>query len=393
MPDLTRFVLNAILLAAVPACPGPATGPGTHTGSGTGGVSTAACPVVGTPAAPTGTAFDTIHCPDFGCGANSPTVGDGVAFDELDSSRQQEDSHGVKIVSAIHDGISVDLKVVRHWLSATTQDDRRTLLAHRDLIGTVITVMTRRETGDLEHELKIEDVDEKSLGFWAGVAEKVPFYKITARRIQPPAPDGQKFEPICKLTVAAGEPVWAPVEHYAIAFTGDRYDAVHKTVADVAPGTTWFNLACAGTAPAKMHLMRHTNAGANGNPDYATTIEQRQAMLKMFAADDCGTGKSFTVDGQPLKYGDSKHWYPETPTTERLDPHGAGARLPFVSTIEAEWNENGVVCLDTPRRGSREEVEAACRRTIPRCGGPAGVLKWEAHVHIISANPPCAAPP
>jgi ADYC domain len=69
-----------------------------------------------------------------------------------------------------------------------------------------------------------------------------------------------------------------------------------------------------------MHLMRHTNAGAltaDGHIAYPTTTAQRQAMLKMLTADYCGTGRSFTVDGQALKYGDSGVWYPATPTSAR----------------------------------------------------------------------------
>jgi hypothetical protein len=150
-----------------------------------------------------------------------------------------------------------------------------------------------------------------------------------------------------------------------------------------------------------MHLMRHTKAGAaaadghlvDGHAPYYTTLAQRQAMLKMFAADYCGTGRAFTVDGQPLQYRDSTHWYPGASTPSLPDSWAARG-------VEALWSERGAVCLDTPRRVTREEVEAACPG-IPTCGGPAGVVHWDeagswdamAGVHVISANPPCGVAP
>jgi hypothetical protein len=191
------------------------------------------------------------------------------------------------------------------------------------------------------------------------------------------------------------EPEWGSTDHYAIAFAGDHYDALHKTVEDTALGTTLFNLACAGTAPAKMHLMRHTNAGADvmdalgvlHRGVYPTIPQQRQAMLKMFTADYCGTGHAFTVDGQPLRYGDAKHWYPETPTPGVL-------ASPAIRSIEAEWTPDGVACLDMPRLFpivDLHKVHCECPdKPLPPCRGPAGVVGWEARFHVISANP---APP
>lgn len=388
MSDLTKFALRAILLGAIAACSGRGRMPVVPTGT---------CPVAGAPAVPARVLAEPVgdpRCPDWGCGANSPIVGDGIAFDELDSSGAPAGAHGIQIVKVTREGpapehatVQVQLRVERHELIVTDAAGRE--YRHGDLMGTVITL--RSDLGS--HELKIVRVQEQELTFWAREKEPVPAYEIQTR----PLGDQRDFQvSICKSGIAM-EPEWGATDHYAIAFAGDHYDARHKLVSNSAPGTTLFNLACAGTAPAKMHLMRHTNAGADvvdragvlHRGVYPTTTDQRQAMLKMFTADYCGTGHAFTVDGQRLMYGDSNHWYPETPTPAVL-------ASPLVRSIEAKWTPDGAACLDLPRLSSIAEVHCECPdKPLPRCGGPAGVLRWEAGFHVISANPvpPAAGAP
>src|SRR5262249_51460803 len=153
------------------------------------------------------------------------------------------------------------------------------------------------------------------------------------------------------------------VQHSALVFQWDRYDAVHKTVTETAPDDPWFNLACAATAPAKMHLMRHTRAGSyleTGELAYDTSTLKRQAMLKMFTADYCGAGQSFTADGTPLVYRDANHWFPAYSYAEQ----------------EALWSPDGAICLDNPRRFSRPDIEDACGRAFPTCPDFRGTPSW-----------------
>jgi hypothetical protein len=82
-----------------------------------------------------------------------------------------------------------------------------------------------------------------------------------------------------------------------------------------------------------------------------TTLFNLAAMLKMLTADYCGTGRSYTVDGQPLKYGDSNHWCSQPPIIPSA-----------VCSIEALWAEKGAVCVDTPRRVDRRTFHAS---TVP----------------------------
>jgi hypothetical protein len=130
---------------------------------------------------------------------------------------------------------------------------------------------------------------------------------------------------------------------FALIFAGDRYDAVHKTVKIDPPSSCWFNIACAGSAMAKMHLLRHTTAGSDA--DHATTQPQRQTMLKMITDDICGTGQSFTVDGENVYYEDMWLWHPF-------------AAVP--GSIEAMWGDQGALCLDEPRR-QREDASTLAR--------------------------------
>ncbi|HEX3766375.1 MAG TPA: ADYC domain-containing protein [Kofleriaceae bacterium] len=339
-------------------------------------------------------AFSGPTCPDFGCGANSPTLVDGVAFDELDAAGAP-DHDGIQIVAAVQSGVPVMLHVDRHTMTAVATDGSGIVFAHGGLVGTVVTLKKAGQT----YGLKIAGVDENSLRFWAGsLDEVVPFYRIL---VSPPGTQEFK-DPVCRKNVAATEKVWAPVEHSALAFAGDRYEPVSKRVANENRGTTWFNLACAGSATAKLHLMRHTNAGAwtpstwhpgsdvraPGAP-FHTDVAQRQAMLKMFAADYCGTGQPFTVDGQPLLYDDSKHWFaPGSIGVLALSVAADGSLSPSGAKMEALWTDQGALCVNQPRLVARTDVPCLTSATpLPVCK-PDLMAVWDTQVHVISVNPP-----
>lgn len=120
---------------------------------------------------------------------------------------------------------------------------------------------------------------------------------------------------------------------HTLLFEGDRIDSDRKL--DTGIDTTWFNLGCAGSALAKMALTGHTQA-AHDAQTFDTTLPERQAMLKMLAADYCGTGMPFTVAGQPLNWRDDRG-------TLKL------IQQPAQLSLEARWTANGPVCLNKPR--------------------------------------------
>ena len=202
----------------------------------------------------TSTMISEARCDPWGCGTNSATVGDGIIFDELDWSGMSANSGGVKIVGAkAADGREVKLRVRRHELYAVALDGSREY--HHGQLENLIVQMSHPST---KFELQITGIKENDLRFWRGLPEVVPAYEIHARL---PGEIGFK-DPICKNSILAEDPRWASVPHSALVFQWDHYDPVRKTVTETAPDTTWFNLACAGTAPAKLHLQRHTRAGS-----------------------------------------------------------------------------------------------------------------------------------
>ena len=164
---------------------------------------------------------------------------------------------------------------------------------------------------------------------------------------------------------ARPQPLCAAGANEAILFTGDRYDARRKTVtATGAAADGVLNIACAGSALAKLYLMRHTEA----SQEVATTRAERQAMLKMLTADVYGDGHSFTVANQPLHWSDAK----------RITRMGART-----GEVEAVWNEHGALCLNVPRIAALEGAITAHGQRPPRCTD----VETPAQGYVVSAHP------
>jgi hypothetical protein len=178
-----------------------------------------------------------------------------------------------------------------------------------------------------------------------------------------------------------------PYAFHTLLFEGDRIDPEHKL--DTAVDNSWFNLGCAGSALAKMALTGHTEAAHNANT-FHTTLSERQTMLKLLAADYCGTGLPFTVPGQPLNWQDDHG-------TMKLTALLAMPPQPLAR--EARWNEKGAACLDKPRIDAHptplgtstfgadvyDQVVTLCGPKMPPpC---AGVSLGNAGYHLLSATP------
>jgi ADYC domain len=198
------------------------------------------------------------------------------------------------------------------------------------------------------------------------------------------------YAEICSTTTPNDEPWVHQLD--ALVFEGERYDAKTKLITP-SPTTqhkAWFNVACAGSLPSKMQLVRRTAAASSGV--FSSTIEDdRQAFARMWAADYCGTGQAFTVTGHKLRVRDRKTFL--TPQDGWLAPVGpvSFSDAEVTSNVvgyEAVWGAGGAVCLDTPRLEAREQIEKACGHSIPYCTGQSWFPDdWQSHGMVLTANP------
>jgi hypothetical protein len=261
------------------------------------------------------------------------------------------------------------------------------------------------------------DPTRKPITFWASPNTVVEDYDFTVKKVSrrdkaAPSCDGSLDdrcldpgfkEHLCKGLYRNKDELWTDSAS-GIVFEGDYFDP--KKTDQPPNGSGYFYLACVGTAAAKMHLLRHTSAGALQSPPRMTTPDQRTTMLKAITADYCGDGKSWTADGTPLFWTDARSWFPDPSARKEI------LALP-ITQVEAIWGPNGVLCLNDPRRKpaktatcpnptnptkvpavQRSEVAKAClknreREELPRCD-PALVASWKKGKtgYVISVNDP-----
>jgi hypothetical protein len=283
-------------------------------------------------------------CDDFGCGANSPVV-DGAAiaqFHEL-SLEGAPNAAGVALVGVRKDDTAYTLDVTGATVVARPRRGNAPVLAREGLKGLALDL---RDRAGLRYTVRFAGTGATT--YWAGPPDVITTYELTYTSTAEEGP-----RPLC----AAGI-------NKAILFGGDRYDSARKTVTATGAATRgWFNIACAGTALAKLFLTRHTKASQT----MRTTAAERQAMLKMLTGDVCGDGTSFTVHREPLLWADA---------------NGLTRFVVAPASLEAVWNEHGAVCLDTPRRPElAAAIAARCGARLPRCGASAP------RGYVTSANP------
>ncbi|HTE53460.1 MAG TPA: ADYC domain-containing protein [Kofleriaceae bacterium] len=343
-----------------------------------------ACAAAPATAAPSGPA-PSLTCGTWLCQTNSASMGQRLFFHELDASGQRANDAGIRY-RGFHDasGAPLTLSIDGDAHRIVGTDAQGAALRGDALVGAVLVL---EDTSTRERfDVAIKAVGE--IDFWVHPREKVPTYVFEYRPqvARPGDPEGRRFQPLCTgrdVPAEWNEKSPGTTTQLALIFTGDRYDPRTKTVT-VGP-SDWFNVACAGSALAKMHLLRHTYAGSFGEQD-PTDVEQRQAMLKMLTDDICGTGYSFTVDGEAVFYADRKGWHPFAP---------AGSPPASVGSIEAIWTKDGAICLDEARRLAEEPTIAAaiaaeCRTPLPTCQSLGyDLTNWSAKPdhYGISANP------
>lgn len=216
--------------------------------------------------------------------------------------------------------------------------------------------------------------DTKELRTW------VPAYKLMYKR-----PNGE-YRSVCEESInwmeehqlrGQGEPASAkapgapPIGHtgmsaaqgrgYGLIVQGELYD--DNTGEVIAQGEEWFNIACAGSALAKMRLM-------GVDPMREKNADLTMATLRMITAKYDGQ-ISHTEDGTPIDWerADNPQKFIGRPQDGDLGP------------VEAVWNAKGAMCVDHFRiwyegfnpataqwafSSEEQQLEAIQR---PRCAG------------------------
>ncbi|MEO8703281.1 MAG: ADYC domain-containing protein [Kofleriaceae bacterium] len=297
-------------------------------------------------------------CPRFGCGTNTAFGPDGLVFDEFDWSGKQGNEGGAHLGAARIGAIPVAVSAERDRLVA--HDALGNRYSEMALVGMIIDVPVDGKPGV---EIQVANVMVNGVQFWGGDTTQVAvYYDLKARYVG----EAKFTHQICNNHALTSEPWGTAPAYSALIFEGDRYDAENKLVIPSA-GENWLNIACAGSYPAKMHLLRHTAAGEQ----VPTTAQMRTTMLKALTADYFGDGRSFTITGQPLRYSDAASIKVESPL-----PFGPGLTIP-----EALWNEHGIVCLDEPRVYPRNKIDPD--NVIPHCS----IADWQDHGYVVTGTP------
>lgn len=296
-------------------------------------------------------------CPKWGCNENSPLMTTVGYFHDLHPGgvpNQQEMS--VLDYRLPNSEKTYHPRIVEGSRLVVDDDDTNLTLSGHDLEGGWFEIQSPFGL----HRLFIEHVtpvSESQVRFWVGANSPIETYTLTYQ--EPGQQLGGKRQVLCNnappydKSGSTVQGAWVnPLE--AFFFTGDRYDADHKTVTQIDDTSGFFNIACAGSAIAKLHLNRHTSVGSPGPGGAIASQAKRQAMLKMYVSDVCGTGSAWTKKGTPLHFSDSAHWF--TITTPEF-------------AHEAFWDEYGATCLDVHRLGALyvDEIKDQCRRSIPAC--------------------------
>lgn len=293
-----------------------------------------------------------LGCHDFECGGNSPVM-DAVEFYDMPEAFNTPNDQGFYI-SGIRLGYETNL-----WLDVVRDEiifrkkDGSIYKRGADVKGAMLTI----KRGDKTYDLYIGNVDKTN--YWASPAiifGNSPWtwaYKLQWRY----PPDGEALTYVCGKnpeTEGLGD-------FWSVVYADEHYDAANMEVLPLRTG--WFNIGCAGHALSKQHLMGYTEASRQWM-SWPATLDQRTANLKMLGGDYCGIGHPFTVAGQPLLWRDLE-W-----TAIPVNPPPGYFRGPYNNTakktslismtkvLEARWNQDGAICLNTPRVTYRPTASA-----------------------------------
>lgn len=340
------------------------------------------------PAAPLEPILRSGKCGAWQCGANSPVVDNVLAFHDLHLQGLPNDA-GLSLhrPAMVARGEEYDLAIENNQIVG--RQLRHDELWGNELVGAEILLDTKDASP--AYKIRIEKVRMLEFPFPEGVHEQQEVYVFSWSAAATPSgttTDAGSSAPNPTFTNLCSNPPFEFFAKYgqnhnrvrselfgmnpdeALVFSGDRIDANRKLMSETAD-PSWFNVGCAGHALAKLQLTRNTLASRPPLPFLASTHAMRQATLKLLTADYCGTGRAFTVAGQPLGWKGS-----DAESKGNFDP----VPIEALNGIEAFWNENGAICLTTPRVEQsdlpiakekfpdvRQDIANECGPSLPLC--------------------------
>jgi hypothetical protein len=306
-------------------------------------------------------------CSTSGCGANSPVVA-GVPFWDLHRFGQRNaQGFGINSFQAPaappFNRRRVQIDVVGTELVGRELATNAIVVSGSSVQGSILFLNT--PSGPYE----IHVVNVGSMAYWTGLSGTIYTYELKVRRFG----SQDELAPLCSNP--PGSPGSETYEEWpggnrlhAVLFPLDRYLPVTKEVRTMASHPQfvdgWMNVSCAGSAPAKLLLMRHTTVSADPRPQYQTTRLQRQAMLRMYTSAVCPSGKAYTYAGERLRYKNTT---------------GLVSVWNNANTIEAVWTADGATCLEVHRLDTAtvpdqttadkviDDLMLDCGGTLPTC--------------------------
>lgn len=285
-----------------------------------------------------------IPCPKlWGCGENSPMMGPFSSHEfRTDGLPNGED---VRVLGLYQGGTVYQPRIVAGSRLAGYDPVTSTWIQGAALTNAYFMMLTPQGLWKITVK-KVSPLASSFTTFWVGPATAIETYELTTNKYNATDPVPLCNNPPDRETgEGPGRIIARPFE--AMFLSGDRYDAAKMEVSAIGYRETapWFNIACAGSALAKLHLNRHTTPGAASG--WLTDQKQRQAMLKMYVSDVCGIGYPFTRKGTKLHWENTTGW-----------SHLTGTEYAH----EAMWTEMGALCLDTHRLWDeyRDEIDDTC---------------------------------
>ncbi len=277
-----------------------------------------------------------IDCDSWGCGSNTPiALGapiEGVHLFGEPNGKGIRLIHGSLRGGGCGDDASLD---VQGGALLGRDAEGQVVCQGQDVVGATFDLEVRVGEETLQASIQIAEMGEVFPWHIVGEPVPLPTYLMV---------EEQTGTPICPQDEAWMEPwqlaaldpdlavPWGTPTRHAVLVRGETYDGTYATVELTGEeGADWFNIACSGTAIAKMRLLGYDPAA--GTSEHT----ERQATLKMITAKYCGW-TSFTERGMPVRWQ----------STSGTQYHGTPAPAQ-VHEIEARWGEQGPVCLSHAR--------------------------------------------